>query len=89
MSLAHYVLYPWFTFNQMAAMLDFAKMAAPSGARFSARQKCKSFGLVDLWAKVGAFGRIWTKQSLYCPNTPGYKQCVVTVHFSLDNRRKD
>ena len=28
-----------------------------------------SYDIVDLWAKVGAFGRIWTKQSLNCPTT--------------------
>ena len=33
MSLAIQVLYLWFTSNCMAAMLDFAKMAAPWGAR--------------------------------------------------------
>jgi len=44
-------------------------MAATAGARPGARQKCKSYGIVDLWAKFGAFERIWTKQSLYWPIT--------------------
>ena len=39
-------------------MLDFAKMAAPLGARLGARQKCKKYVMGDLWAKFGAFGRI-------------------------------
>mgnify|MGYP007133239468 CR=1 FL=1 len=64
------VLYLWFTSNRMAAMLDFAKMAAPSGARLGDRQKCKPYGIVDLWAQIWDFVRIWTKQALYCPNTP-------------------
>ena len=42
----------------MAAMLDFANMAAPSGARFGARQKCKPYAIEVLCAKFGAFGRI-------------------------------
>ena len=45
-------------------MLDIDNMAAPSCARLGARQKCKPYGSVDLWVKVGAFERIWTKQSL-------------------------
>ena len=69
MSLALYVWYLWLTSNRMAAMLDFANMAGPSGARLGALQKCKLYGIFDLWAKFGAFGRIWTKQSVYCPNT--------------------
>ena len=72
MRLALYVLYLWFTSNRMAVMLNFANMAAPLGARLGNRQKCKPYGIVDLCAKFGAFGRIWTKQSLYCPNTPEY-----------------
>jgi len=40
------------------ALMDFANMAAPSGARVGARQKCKPYGIVDFWAKCGAFGRI-------------------------------
>ena len=30
----------------------------PSGASLGARQKCKPYGTIDLWAKFGAFGRI-------------------------------
>ena len=52
MSLALYVLYVWLTSSRMAAMLHFVKMAAPSCARLGARQKCKPYGLVDLWAKI-------------------------------------
>jgi len=63
MRLAFYILYLWFTSNRMAAIFDFA------------RQKCKPYGSVDLWAKFGAFGRIWTKQSFYCPNTPTWQEC--------------
>ena len=48
-------------------MLDFANMAALLGAGFGARQKCIAYIIVDLEAKFGAFERIWTKQSLYCP----------------------
>ena len=49
------VLYLWFTSNRMAAMLDFAKMAATSGARLGDRQKCKPYGIVDLWAQIWWF----------------------------------
>jgi len=42
----------------MAAILDFAKQAAPSVSRLGAPQKCILYGIVYLWAKVGAFGRI-------------------------------
>ena len=43
----------------MAAILDFTNMVAPWGAR----QKSKQYDMGDLWAKLGAFGRIWTKIS--------------------------
>jgi len=42
----------------MAAMLDFAKIAAPLGTRHGARQKGKPYDIADLWATYGAFGRI-------------------------------
>jgi len=42
----------------MAAILYFANMAAPSGARLGTHQKSKQFVMDDLWAKFGAFGRI-------------------------------
>jgi len=75
----------------MAAMLDLAKMAAPS----CARQKCKPYDIVDLWAKFGAFGRIWTNQSLYCPNTPIWRGlnredtdiCTLTITKNLRSRK--
>jgi len=63
-------------------MLDFAKTLTPSGAHLGARQKCSLCGIVDLWAKFGAFGRIWTKQSLYSPDYYTFKphciQCTLT-----------
>ena len=43
----------------MAAILDFTNMVAPWGAR----QKSKQYDMGDLWAKLDAFGRIWTKIS--------------------------
>ena len=47
--------------NRMAAIFDFINMAAPWGARLGAHQKSKMYDMGDLWAKFGAFGRIWTK----------------------------
>ena len=35
----------------MAAMLDFPKL----GARLAPGKKCKPYGIVDLWVKIGAF----------------------------------
>ena len=49
---------------QLAAILYFANMAASSGARLGTHQKSKQFVMDDLWAKFGAFGRIWTQKSL-------------------------
>jgi len=48
----------------MAAILDFAKMAAPWGVRLGAYQKSKQYDMGNLWAKFGAFERIWTNMSL-------------------------
>jgi len=39
-------------------------------ARLGTQQTCKPYGIVDIWTTLGAFGRIWTIQSLYCANTP-------------------
>ena len=50
--------------NRMAAIFDLINMAAPWGARLGAHQKSKMYDMGDLWAKFGAFGRIWTKISL-------------------------
>jgi len=41
----------------MAAILDLLIMAAPGGAIFGAHQKSKEYGLGNIWAKFGAFGR--------------------------------
>ena len=72
-----YVLYLWFTSNRMAAMLDFAKS-----------QKSKPHGIVDLWAKLGVLGRMWPKQSFYCPDYLQICMCnrprvVVDVQFPM------
>jgi hypothetical protein len=42
----------------VAAILYFANMAAPRGARLGVRQKSKEYGMGNIWAKFGAFGRI-------------------------------
>ena len=48
----------------MVAILDFANMVGPWGARLGARQQSKQYDMGDLWVKLGAFRRIWTKISL-------------------------
>ena len=50
--------------------MHFANVAAPEGAPFGAHPKSKKYGLGDLWAKFGAFGRICTKKSLTPPTKP-------------------
>ena len=47
----------------MVAILDFANMVGPWGARLGARQQSKQYDMGDLWVKLGAFRRIWTKIS--------------------------
>ena len=47
--------------------LDFAKMAAPSGVRLGARQRCKPYAMVDLWTKCGAFGKNLNQTILVMP----------------------
>ena len=47
--------------SPMAAILDFANMAAPSLARLGSWQKSKEYGMGNIWAKFGVFGMIWTK----------------------------
>jgi len=42
----------------MAAILNFANMAAPWDSRLGGRQKLKQYGMGDLRGKYGAFGRI-------------------------------
>ena len=42
-------------------LLDFANMAAPVVIRFGAYQISKKYGLGNIYAKYGAFGRNWTK----------------------------
>ena len=37
---------------------------------------CKPYCIINLWAKFGVFWRIWTKQSLYCSNTPDYRSLI-------------
>ena len=44
--------------TRMAAILDFANMAATWGARLGALLKSNQYDMGDLWAKFGAFGRI-------------------------------
>jgi hypothetical protein len=44
--------------TRVAAILDFANMAAPEGGHLGAHQKSKKYGMGDIWAKFGAFGRI-------------------------------
>ena len=56
----------------MAAVLDFAPVLAPG-------KTCKPYGIVDRRAKVGDFGRILTKQSLYCPNTTDYSAMLCSL----------
>ena len=46
------------TSNHPAAILDFANMAAPGVIRLGARQKSTKYGLGNIYAKYGAFGRI-------------------------------
>ena len=70
----------------MAAILDFANMVAPWGARLGARQKSKQYNMDDLWAKVGAFRRIWTNISLTPltkPNTSVYNIANNTFYVYL------
>jgi len=40
-------------------------------------------GIVDLWAKFGAIWRIWTKQTLYCPNIPDYRAACSKMYFNI------
>ena len=47
--------------TRVVAILDFANMAAPGVVRLGAHQKSKKYGLGNICAKFGAFGRIWTK----------------------------
>jgi len=58
--------------TRMAAILDFANMAATWGARLGSLLKSNQYDMGDLWAKFGAFGRIWTKISL----TPLTSMCT-------------
>ena len=44
--------------NRVAAILDIANMAAPVVIRLGARQKPTKYGLGNIYAKYGAFGRI-------------------------------
>ena len=53
--------------------MDFANMAAPGVIRLGARQKSTKYGLGNIYAKYGAFGRILTKYYIYCTNSPDYK----------------
>ena len=48
-------------------------MAAPGITRLGALQKSKKDGLGNICAKFGAFGRMWTKHYICCPNSPDYK----------------
>ena len=58
--------------THVAAILDVANMAAPVLIRLGAHQKSNKYGLGNIYAKYGAFGRIWTKHYLWCPNSPDY-----------------
>ena len=49
------------TSTRVVAILDFPNMAAPGVVRLGAHQKSKKYGLGNICAKFGAFGRIWTK----------------------------
>ena len=46
------------TSNRVAAILDFANMVAPGVIRLGARQKSTKYGLGNIYAIYGAFGRI-------------------------------
>ena len=46
------------TSNRVAAILDFANRAAPGVIRLGARQQSTKYGLGNINAKYGAFGRI-------------------------------
>ena len=46
------------TSNPVAAILDFANMAALEVISFGARQNSNKYGLGNIYAKYGAFGRI-------------------------------
>ena len=56
--------------TRVAAILDVANMAAPGLIRLSAHQQSNTYGLGNIYAKYGAFGRIWTKHYIWCPNSP-------------------
>ena len=55
---------------------------------FAKSQNCEPHGIVDLWAKFGVLGRMWPKQSFYCPDYLQICMCnrprvVVDVQFPM------
>ena len=59
MIIYHCVIYIQLT--RVAAILDFANVAAPGVIRLGARQRSIQYGLGNIYAKYGAFGIIETK----------------------------
>ena len=47
------------------AILDFANMAAPGLIRLGTMQQSNEYGLGNIYAKYGAFGRIWTEHYIW------------------------
>ena len=63
----------------------FRQYGGPGVIRLGARQKSNKYGLGNIYAKYDAFGRIWTKHYIYCPNSPDYvHDCwIMTIARSL------
>ena len=47
----------------MTAILDFTNMAAPRAPVLEPVKKSKKYGMGYIWAKFGAFGKIWIKET--------------------------
>ena len=67
----------------MAAILKMAVMSVSGLIHLGALKKCKIYTLYNIWAKFGAFARIWTHQLILLPNTPDYLQNFIFSFLSL------
>ena len=63
--------------TRVAAIFYFANMAAPGVICLGAQKKLNRYGMDNIWAKFGAFARIWTEQLILCPKLSHYLSLFV------------